>query len=665
MTWRKNSTIKILFIEDNLIDQLAYKQSVKKLNFDFEYKMVASVAKAKELIAVEQFDVAVVDYQLEDGTGLELLPLLTNSLIIFVTGESDLAIAIKAMKLGVFDFLVKDADKDYLELLHQVISNGVNKIISKENLAKAEAEINRLSTALSQVNNSIAIANVQGEYVWVNNFFNKLTGYTLEDLKSLTNSELKEQHVCGLLANSKEYQEVINTKQSVSFEHKSKTKNGETYYVISTLTPLLNEYGEITEIMAVEVDISKQKKTENDLLNAKLEAESSVRAKEQFLANMSHEIRTPMNAILGMSQLLADTRISGAQKKYLNVIHDSSNNLLTIINDILDFSKINAGKIEIENVTFNLPQSLRDIKNSFSLRNANTNVKMIFSIDKHIPKLVQGDSVRIKQILNNLLSNSFKFTTQGAIEVDIKLVGSNKSSTWIEFAIKDSGIGISPEALPNIFDKFTQANASITRSFGGTGLGLSIVKKLVQLMNGHIKIESELGKGTIVRVVLPLNTPENLKAPSDRSYANSKIYPRQENLKNINILLVEDNKMNQMLALQYLKKQGAKVELSENGKEAYDKYITGNFDIILMDLQMPVMGGLEATDLIRKSEKDKEVRTPILAMTAHALQGDRENCLSHGMDDYISKPIKLGELQHKIIGLISGGSINDPMLVSA
>lgn len=665
MTWRKNSTINILFIEDNLIDQLAYKQSLKKLDFDFEYKMVTSVAKAKQLIAKEHFDVAVVDYQLEDGTGLDLLPNLTNSLIIFVTGEGNLSIAVKAMKLGVFDFLVKDANKEYVDLLHQVISNGVNKIKSKENLAKAEAEIGRLSTALSQVNNSIAIANVQGEFVWVNNFFNKLTGYQLADLKSLSNAELKELSVCGLQADSKEYQQVIKTKQSISFEHKSKTKTGETYYVISTLTPLINEFGEITEVMSVEVDISEQKKTENDLLNAKLEAESSVRAKEQFLANMSHEIRTPMNAILGMAQLLEDTRISGVQKKYLNVIHDSSNNLLTIINDILDFSKINAGKIEIENVTFNLPQSLRDIKNSFSLRNSNSNVKMIFSIDKHIPKLVQGDSVRIKQILNNLLSNSFKFTSHGVIEVDIKLVGVGKTNTWIEFAVKDSGIGISQDALPNIFDKFTQANSGITRNFGGTGLGLAIVKKLVQLMNGHITIDSELGKGTIVRVVLPLNTPENLKAPVDRSYANSKIYPRQQNLKNINILLVEDNKMNQMLALQYLRKQGATVELSENGKEAYDKYITGKFDIILMDLQMPVMGGLEATDLIRKSEKDREIRTPILAMTAHALQGDRENCLSHGMDDYISKPIKLGELQHKIITLISGGSVNDPMLVSA
>ena len=665
MTWRKNSTINILFIEDNLIDQLAYKQSLKKLDFDFEYKMVTSVAKAKQLIAKEHFDVAVVDYQLEDGTGLDLLPNLTNSLIIFVTGEGNLSIAVKAMKLGVFDFLVKDANKEYVDLLHQVISNGVNKIKSKENLAKAEAEIGRLSTALSQVNNSIAIANEQGEFVWVNNFFNKLTGYQLADLKSLSNLELKELSVCGLQADSKEYQQVIQTKKSISFEHKSRTKTGETYYVISTLTPLINEFGEITEVMAVEVDISEQKKTENDLLNAKLEAESSVRAKEQFLANMSHEIRTPMNAILGMAQLLEDTRISGVQKKYLNVIHDSSNNLLTIINDILDFSKINAGKIEIENVTFNLPQSLRDIKNSFSLRNSNSNVKMIFSIDKHIPKLVQGDSVRIKQILNNLLSNSFKFTSHGAIEVDIKLVGVGRTNTWIEFAVKDSGIGISQDTLPNIFDKFTQANSGITRNFGGTGLGLAIVKKLVQLMNGHITIDSELGKGTIVRVVLPLNTPENLKAPVDRSYANSKIYPRQQNLKNINILLVEDNKMNQMLALQYLRKQGATVELSENGQEAYDKYIEGKFDVILMDLQMPVMGGLEATDLIRKSEKDREIRTPILAMTAHALQGDRENCLSHGMDDYISKPIKLGELQHKIITLISGGSVNDPMLVSA
>lgn len=665
MTNNMGDVIKILLIEDNLIDQLAYKQSLKKLDFNFEYKMVGSVAEANKVLGVEQFDIAVVDYQLGDGTGLDVLPNLTNSLIIFVTGEGNLSIAVKAMKLGVFDFLVKDSKKEYLNLLHQVLLNGVDKIRSKLNLVKAEEEINRLSSALSQVNNSIVMVNAKGEYVWANNFFHDLSGYTLSELQDLQNKEVKELRICGLQPTSKEYLKVLKTKKSISYEHKNKTKAGKEYYVITTLTPLLDVENNITEIMAVEVDISSQKENENDLLNAKLEAESSVRAKEQFLANMSHEIRTPMNAILGMSQLLEDTRVSSIQKKYLSVINDSSNNLLTIINDILDFSKINAGKIDIENVTFNLPQNLRDIKNSFSLRNSNENVNMFFTIDSHIPKLVQGDSVRIKQILNNLLSNAFKFTSHGAVEVNVKLVGVGKTNSWVEFAVKDSGIGISEEILPHIFDKFTQANASITRSFGGTGLGLAIVKKLVELMNGHIAINSEIGKGTIVRVVLPLSTPENLKAPMDRNYANSKVGSRAENLKNITILLVEDNKMNQMLALQYLKKQGAKVQLCENGKDAFDKYNEANYDIILMDLQMPVMGGLEATDLIRKSDKDNEYRIPILAMTAHALQGDRDNCLSHGMDDYIAKPIKLGELQHKIISLISGGSVNDPLSVSA
>ncbi|MFT6845101.1 MAG: PAS domain S-box-containing protein [Flavobacteriales bacterium] len=659
MTAKTENHVKVLIVEDNIIDQLAYKSSLKKSKLPLQSKMVGSVLEAKQVLKVEKFDIAIVDYQLLDGTGFDVIPFLSNSLIIFVTGEGDLSVAVKAMKLGAFDFLAKDTKKEYLNILHQVLKKGIEKIEVTNQLRSAEIQINRLSSALSKVDNGIILSNELGEITWVNEYFIKISGYELSELQSFSNSELINKKITGLMLGSKEFETLLETKKSISFEHKNMDKKGEEYYVITTLTPMINKEGDVSEVMAVEVDISKQKEHETELLNAKIEAESSVRAKDQFLVNMSHEIRTPMNAILGMSQLLEDTRVSAIQKKYLHVINDSSNNLITIISDILDFSKINAGKIDIEKVTFNLPRSLREMKNSYTLRNSNKNVELLFEIDPGLPKLVKSDSVRISQILNNLLSNSFKFTDQGSVEVNVKMVGANNAKSWVEFSVLDTGIGISEDVLPHVFEKFTQANASITRTYGGTGIGLSIVKKLTELMNGHLTIKSALGEGTIMRVVLPLDTPENLKLVRSRMIS-SKISASKLNLKGIKILLVEDNKMNQMLALQYLNKQGAEVEFCENGKEATSQYLSSDYDIILMDLQMPVMGGLDATELIRSSKKDKEVQIPILAMTAHALQGDRENCLSRGMNDYISKPIKLSELKHKILSLIKGDK-NNPL----
>jgi PAS domain S-box-containing protein len=659
MTAKTENHVKVLIVEDNIIDQLAYKSSLKKSKLPLQSKMVGSVLEAKQVLKVEKFDIAIVDYQLLDGTGFDVIPFLSNSLIIFVTGEGDLSVAVKAMKLGAFDFLAKDTKKEYLNILHQVLKKGIEKIEVTNQLRSAEIQINRLSSALSKVDNGIILSNELGEITWVNEYFIKISGYELSELQSFSNSELINKKITGLMLGSKEFETLLETKKSISFEHKNMDKKGEEYYVITTLTPMINKEGDVSEVMAVEVDISKQKEHETELLNAKIEAESSVRAKDQFLVNMSHEIRTPMNAILGMSQLLEDTRVSAIQKKYLHVINDSSNNLITIISDILDFSKINAGKIDIEQVTFNLPRSLREMKNSYTLRNSNKNVELLFEIDPGLPKLVKSDSVRISQILNNLLSNSFKFTDQGSVEVNVKMVGANNAKSWVEFSVLDTGIGISEDVLPHVFEKFTQANASITRTYGGTGIGLSIVKKLTELMNGHLTIKSALGEGTIMRVVLPLDTPENLKLVRSRMIS-SKISASKLNLKGIKILLVEDNKMNQMLALQYLNKQGAEVEFCENGKEATSQYLSSDYDIILMDLQMPVMGGLDATELIRSSKKDKEVQIPILAMTAHALQGDRENCLSRGMNDYISKPIKLSELKHKILSLIKGDK-NNPL----
>ena len=399
----------------------------------------------------------------------------------------------------------------------------------------------------------------------------------------------------------------------------------------------------VSELMArvkTQLSLVESKK---QLAIAKDYAESANKAKGEFLANMSHEIRTPMNGIIAVADFLEETQLTKKQKEFTEIIKTSSENLLAIINDILDFSKIEAGQLILEDISFNLKQEIRKTLKPLALKTMDKGVILNISFEEDIPEYLVGDVLRIKQIVINLVNNAIKFTESGSIDVYVGVKLKQKNKISISFSVKDTGIGISKENLKKLFNSFTQADASSTRKYGGTGLGLAISKNLVGLMGGEISVESVLGEGSVFSFYIPFDITKKSGVKHEKEIAEvhkpkSKIW---------NILIVDDNAINRKVAQMTLKRLGHQTDMAVNGIDAYHKYLDNSYDMILMDVHMPEMDGLETTRLIRKYERQNKVANvmPIIAMTAAAMKGDRERFLESGMDDYVSKPFKVVDIE--------------------
>ncbi len=392
----------------------------------------------------------------------------------------------------------------------------------------------------------------------------------------------------------------------------------------------------------LQVQIDNRKVLEAELRKSKELAEAATQAKSEFLSMMSHEIRTPLNAIVGLTYLMQQEEVSESLAENLKILQFSTNNLHVLINDILDFSKIEAGKVELEKIPFDFKQLISNIKKANQIKAEEKGNKIKLMIDDDVPNIVMGDALRLGQIITNLVSNAVKFTKNGSITVELAQQRRYDNYVTLDVSISDTGIGIPLEKQSMIFEKFTQANSETTRQFGGTGLGLVITRRLLQLHNSDICLESEEGRGSKFYFTLDLEIGTELKSKTIDNGGNELL--NENTLKGVKVLLVEDYPMNIKVATKFLERWQVNVEVAENGQLALEKYETGKYDLILMDIQMPVLDGYSATAQIREFDTD----IPIIALTASATLNNPDRAFLVGMNDYVTKPFNPNELFQKI-----------------
>mgnify|MGYP001094655389 FL=1 len=670
-----------------------------------------------------------------------------------------------------------EASED-LAALSRIVANLVHE------REEQRTQLDNLKFALDE-HAIVSITDLGGRITYANERFCRVSGYAREELLGRNHRILKSGRHDQVFFKS--MWETIVAGRVWHGEICNRAMDGQEYWVAATIVPSLDAQGRPYEYIAIRTDITNRKQVEQQLTEARNAADAANRAKSEFLANMSHEIRTPMNGIIGMTELALETRLDNDQREYLEVVRSSANALLTLINDILDFSKIEAGKLTVEQIPFDLRVTVAETLKSLTLRAHQKGLEVAYDIGAEVPARVIGDPGRLRQVLVNLVGNAIKFTERGEVVVTVGLASCDAQNVSLQFDVRDSGIGIPADKLEQVFEAFTQEDASTTRKYGGTGLGLAISNRLVELMDGRMWVESTPGAGSHFHFTarfgidrtepLPESAPAELKGRMallvDDSAINSEILGKQlsrmgmqharvasagdaqawletqprpdailldaqmpdrdgfelagwvreqptlarlpmimltsgamrgdaqrcrengivayfpkpvaenelrralatllgagstqavagdalpplltrhelrQQAATLDVLLVEDNPINQKVATHLLGKWGHRVTVANHGQEALDRLDGARFDVVLMDMQMPVMGGVEATQRIRRRETEQNLpRLRIVAMTANALEADRTACLAAGMDDYLSKPFKAAELAAKLV----------------
>lgn len=503
----------------------------------------------------------------------------------------------------------------------------------------------------------ISLTNAEGQFVRLNAAFSQILGWDSEELlgESFAKIFIPEFQPRAIEL----HQKYLNGEETPPEEWVLKTKTGSVINLSARIARYVDDRG-LQFVVSVISDITEQKKTEAALQEAKHFAETAAKSKAEFLSNMSHEIRTPLNAVIGLTELLIKGTEPEMYPRYIESIKYSADNLLVIVNDILDFSKIESGKISLEHINFSLHKVFDQLMKALVHKANDKGLKLKLTVNDDVPDKLIGDPYRLNQVLMNLAGNALKFTKEGTISIEVASKLLTKKECEIAVVVRDTGIGIPADKIDKVFESFTQAYADTTRLFGGSGLGLAISRNLARILGGDITVESKVGKGSVFTFTVKLELADQEIVSTSKVAAPTS---DKADLSPYRFLLVEDNLMNQFVAIQILKRWKARVEAAENGEVALQMLKKQYYDLVFMDLQMPVMNGFEATARIRDGEAGAHnSKIPILAMTADALHETRLRVLDSGMDDFITKPLDLEDLYTKTLGALQASNRDESKL---
>ncbi len=678
----KKAVAKVLVVDDDP-DMLKTVSSLVE-HFGCSATSCNDAKDAIDLLRKERFNVVLTDICMQEISGLDVLEETKNinaeTPVILMTGCAGLDTAVEAIKRGAFDFLVKPFDPELLNQslkkavkYHDLIENERNYKSNLEDKVKEKTE--ELESTIKSLRNEMderelaqrklkeseekyrGVAESSSDLIFI---LERKTGKILEVNKSVCDVlGYSESEIIGTVSGDRV---VSEQRETFKRELQKLQSEGKFYGEFDVRKKdgtviTLDGRGRTFEgyVYAVGRDITDYKQAMAKLEEAKKDAEVANRSKSEFLANMSHEIRTPMNGVIGMAGLLNDTELTDDQRECLDMLKASADNMMLIINEILDISKIESGKLDFECIDFNLLNSLAETFKTIAVSAHEKGIEQTYSVSPEVPAIILGDPGRLRQVLINIAGNAVKFTESGNVALSVDVEAWAEDRVVLHFAMSDTGIGIHEDKKEHIFDTFTQEDSSTTRKYGGTGLGLSICTRLVKMMEGNIWVESEVGKGSTFHFTAAFGTIE-------QGLSEEAVSPEYENLENrsnsndrhkFHILVAEDNFINQKVAHSILEKEGHTVEVVNDGEEAIKCLEKQHFDIVLMDVQMPKMDGIEATQEIRNSKENTfNPEIPIIAVTAHAFKEDKDRCMKAGMNSCVTKPFNREELFEEIEKLV-------------